>query len=586
MRIGHGFDVHKFGGAGPLVLAGVAIPYEFGFVAHSDGDVAIHALCDAILGALCLADIGNHFPDTDGQYKNISSGILLRHVVGLMQEKGYCLGNADITICAQAPKVAPHLMAMRRCLAQDLQADIEQVNVKATTTEKLGYVGRKEGVSVHAVVLLNKATNLSKSVDASELTFENRSVANDNLEKEVSAECESSSVPQVNESLNIRTQAEKELVTAETSEPVKEPVVSALPAFTYLYGQPISSGLLRSKKADFKVFEQIPFLPCGEGEHLFIHLRKTGANTAFVAKQLAQYFSVKESLVSYAGLKDRFAVTEQWFGVHVPGKQVYDLSDLDIEGVEVLSYKRHNKKLRIGGLDGNRFEITLRDVTEIDELVRRWHVVSNHGVPNYFGEQRFGINGGNIAKALSLFSGRKVNDKKKRGMYLSAARSLIFNQVISQRIEQEKFESLLNGDVVMLAGTQSVFLADSIEQSLIDRHLNHDVDITAPMWGAGELMTPKQALTFEQNVAEQLPEFSQGLPRFGLKQERRRIRLLMKEPKIDIENDIVTLSFFLPAGAYATTIMRELINYTDMTERVDVSSKLTTDSESRQKGQS
>ena len=481
MRIGHGFDVHKFGGAGPLVLAGVAIPYEFGFVAHSDGDVAIHALCDAILGALCLADIGNHFPDTDGQYKNISSGILLRHVVGLMQEKGYCLGNADITICAQAPKVAPHLMAMRRCLAQDLQADIEQVNVKATTTEKLGYVGRKEGVSVHAVVLLNKATNLSKSVDASELTFENRSVANDNLEKEVSAECESSSVPQVNESLNIRTQAEKELVTAETSEPVKEPVVSALPAFTYLYGQPISSGLLRSKKADFKVFEQIPFLPCGEGEHLFIHLRKTGANTAFVAKQLAQYFSVKESLVSYAGLKDRFAVTEQWFGVHVPGKQVYDLSDLDIEGVEVLSYKRHNKKLRIGGLDGNRFEITLRDVTEIDELVRRWHVVSNHGVPNYFGEQRFGINGGNIAKALSLFSGRKVNDKKKRGMYLSAARSLIFNQVISQRIEQEKFESLLNGDVVMLAGTQSVFLADSIEQSLIDRHLNHDVDITAPM---------------------------------------------------------------------------------------------------------
>tara|TARA_R110000803_G_scaffold101673_6_gene169672 strand:+ start:20364 stop:22124 length:1761 start_codon:yes stop_codon:yes gene_type:complete len=586
MRIGHGFDVHKFGGAGPLVLAGVAIPYEFGFVAHSDGDVAIHALCDAILGALCLADIGNHFPDTDGQYKNISSGILLRHVVGLMQEKGYCLGNADITICAQAPKVAPHLMAMRRCLAQDLQADIEQVNVKATTTEKLGYVGRKEGVSVHAVVLLNKATNLSKSVDASELTFENRSVANDNLEKEVSAECESSSVPQVNESLNIRTQAEKELVTAETSEPVKEPVVSALPAFTYLYGQPISSGLLRSKKADFKVFEQIPFLPCGEGEHLFIHLRKTGANTAFVAKQLAQYFSVKESLVSYAGLKDRFAVTEQWFGVHVPGKQVYDLSDLDIEGVEVLSYKRHNKKLRIGGLDGNRFEITLRDVTEIDELVRRWHVVSNHGVPNYFGEQRFGINGGNIAKALSLFSGRKVNDKKKRGMYLSAARSLIFNQVISQRIEQEKFESLLNGDVVMLAGTQSVFLADSIEQSLIDRHLNHDVDITAPMWGAGELMTTKQALTFEQNVAEQLPEFSQGLPRFGLKQERRRIRLLMKEPKIDIENDIVTLSFFLPAGAYATTIMRELINYTDMTERVDVSSKLTTDSESRQKGQS
>ncbi|MBL4908781.1 MAG: 2-C-methyl-D-erythritol 2,4-cyclodiphosphate synthase [Alteromonadaceae bacterium] len=157
MRIGHGFDVHAFGGSKPLVLAGVTIENPQGFIAHSDGDVAIHALCDAILGALCLADIGNHFPDTDKKYENIDSRILLRHVVGLMIKKGFELGNADITIVAQAPKIAPHLWAMRTCLADDLQADIEQVNVKATTTEKLGYVGRKEGVAVHAVVLLTKA---------------------------------------------------------------------------------------------------------------------------------------------------------------------------------------------------------------------------------------------------------------------------------------------------------------------------------------------------------------------------------------------------------------------------------------------
>jgi 2-C-methyl-D-erythritol 2,4-cyclodiphosphate synthase len=154
MRIGHGFDVHKFGGQGPLVLGGVEIPFEHGFIAHSDGDVAIHALCDAILGALCLADIGNHFPDSDGQYKNISSRILLRHVVSLMVNKGFQLGNADITIVAQAPKMAPHLLGMRTCLSDDLQTNIDQVNVKATTTEKLGYTGRKEGISVHAVVLL------------------------------------------------------------------------------------------------------------------------------------------------------------------------------------------------------------------------------------------------------------------------------------------------------------------------------------------------------------------------------------------------------------------------------------------------
>ncbi|TLU65049.1 2-C-methyl-D-erythritol 2,4-cyclodiphosphate synthase [Thalassotalea litorea] len=154
MRIGHGFDVHKFGGQGPVTLAGVKIDYEQGFIAHSDGDVAIHALCDAILGALCLGDIGNHFPDDQDQYENIDSRILLRHVVNLMQQKSYKIGNVDLTIVAQAPRIAPHLLAMRETLAQDLNANIDQVNVKATTTEKLGYVGRKEGVSVHAVALL------------------------------------------------------------------------------------------------------------------------------------------------------------------------------------------------------------------------------------------------------------------------------------------------------------------------------------------------------------------------------------------------------------------------------------------------
>lgn len=159
MRIGHGFDVHKFGGKGPVILAGVPIDHPQGFIAHSDGDVAIHALCDAILGALCLADIGNHFPDTDGTFENIDSRILLRHVINLMQDKFYEIGNVDITIVAQAPKISPHLDAMRNLLAQDLQTDINNVNVKATTTEKLGFEGRKEGVSVHAVVLLKSVGN-------------------------------------------------------------------------------------------------------------------------------------------------------------------------------------------------------------------------------------------------------------------------------------------------------------------------------------------------------------------------------------------------------------------------------------------
>lgn len=154
MRIGHGYDVHAFTDGDHIVLGGVRIPHSHAFAAHSDGDVLIHALCDALLGALALGDIGKHFPDTSDEFENIDSRLLLRHVMGLMQEHGYRLGNADMTIIAQAPKLAPHIEAMRDTLASDLQADRSQVNVKATTTEKLGFAGRQEGVAAHAVVLL------------------------------------------------------------------------------------------------------------------------------------------------------------------------------------------------------------------------------------------------------------------------------------------------------------------------------------------------------------------------------------------------------------------------------------------------
>lgn len=156
MRIGHGFDVHKFGGDGPITIGGVRIDYEQGLVAHSDGDVLLHALCDAMLGAAALGDIGKHFPDTDDAYEGADSRVLLRHVVNVVKEKGYKLSNADMTIVAQAPKMAPHIEAMREIIAQDCNVALDDINVKATTTEKLGYTGRKEGIASHAVVLLEK----------------------------------------------------------------------------------------------------------------------------------------------------------------------------------------------------------------------------------------------------------------------------------------------------------------------------------------------------------------------------------------------------------------------------------------------
>lgn len=156
MRIGHGFDVHKFGGDGPIVLGGVTIDYDQGLLAHSDGDVVLHALCDALLGAAAMGDIGRHFPDTDSAYENADSRNLLRHVVNLLIQRGYSLVNADITIVAQAPKMAPHIDAMRNHIAQDLKTSMNCINVKATTTEKLGYTGRKEGIACHAVVLIEQ----------------------------------------------------------------------------------------------------------------------------------------------------------------------------------------------------------------------------------------------------------------------------------------------------------------------------------------------------------------------------------------------------------------------------------------------
>ncbi len=154
MRIGHGYDTHRLVEDRPLILGGVRIPYEKGLEGHSDADAVIHALCDAILGALCLGDIGNHFPDTDPEFKNVDSRILLKQVVDLMKQKKYQLSNADITILAQAPKMAGHIPAMREILASDLNCSIEDINVKATTSEGMGFVGRGEGISVHSVILL------------------------------------------------------------------------------------------------------------------------------------------------------------------------------------------------------------------------------------------------------------------------------------------------------------------------------------------------------------------------------------------------------------------------------------------------
>lgn len=155
-RIGHGFDVHRFGKGDFITLGGVKIPYDHGFIAHSDGDVLIHSLCDALLGSIAAGDIGLHFPDTNDRYKNIDSCILLEQTSELLKQDGYSIVNADISIIAQTPRMSPHIQAMRQRLTEVLDISLSQINIKATTTEKLGFTGREEGIAVHAVVLVYK----------------------------------------------------------------------------------------------------------------------------------------------------------------------------------------------------------------------------------------------------------------------------------------------------------------------------------------------------------------------------------------------------------------------------------------------
>lgn len=154
MRIGHGYDVHKFADDRGLFIGGVKIPYEKGLLGHSDADVLLHAVCDALLGAAALGDIGKHFPDTSEEFKGINSRVLLQKTVSLLEEEGYKIGNIDATVIAQKPKMAPYILQMRENIANDCKIDIEAVNVKATTEEGLGFTGALEGISAHAVCIL------------------------------------------------------------------------------------------------------------------------------------------------------------------------------------------------------------------------------------------------------------------------------------------------------------------------------------------------------------------------------------------------------------------------------------------------
>lgn len=324
--------------------------------------------------------------------------------------------------------------------------------------------------------------------------------------------------------------------------------------YPHAFGAPSLTGVLRSRAEDFVVEERLGFEPAGEGPHVLLWVEKRGANTDWVAKQFARRAGCRPMDVGYSGMKDRHALARQWFSVPAPKHDV-DWRALDIEGVRVLDVHAHHRKLRRGAHDANRFVLTVRNVSGDDDLDARIEQVRANGVPNYFGPQRFGRAGDNVARAV---------DGVRGGIHLSAARSFLFNAVLAERVRAGNWNRLLPGEAVQLDGSGSFFLAETLDETLHQRLDAFDIHPSGPMLGRGELPSAGDAAALEKRTFAGFPELPALLEHAGLRQERRALRLAVRELAVERpEADVVVLAFELAAGAFATSAIRELITTID-----------------------
>ncbi|NND58655.1 MAG: tRNA pseudouridine(13) synthase TruD [Gammaproteobacteria bacterium] len=324
------------------------------------------------------------------------------------------------------------------------------------------------------------------------------------------------------------------------------------------------TGVLRAFPADFRVDEQLGFELSGDGEHLYLHIEKTGANSEWVAVALGRAAGIRRRDVGYAGRKDRQAVTRQWFSLWLPHGLATDPADWNIEGVRLLAQRWHSRKLRTGALSGNRFEIVLRELAGHDEsFAERCASLGSQGVPNYFGQQRFGRDGRNLELARAMFAGQRRVRRNQRSMALSAARALIFNEVLAVRVEAGTWTTPQPGDCLNLAGSQSWFLYDGTDTSVLQRHAEGDLHVTGPLWGRGNQPTGLAVAAAEQEVASRFADLCSGLEKAGLKQERRALRVIPANCQFQLQDDILTIAFDLPPGCFATTVIANLVRYRD-----------------------
>jgi tRNA pseudouridine13 synthase len=329
------------------------------------------------------------------------------------------------------------------------------------------------------------------------------------------------------------------------------------------HGGAVLNGCLRARPEDFVVEELLGYTASGDGEHDLLTIRKRDRNTHEVARALAKLAGVPQVAVGYAGLKDRRAVTTQHFSVQLPGRASPDWFELEDESLAVLAVQRHHRKIRRGGLRGNRFSITVTDALGDHDLVGlRLQQILDRGVPNYFGSQRFGRGGRNLQQVDALFAGRGRRPKRElRGLLLSAARAQLFNQVLAARVAAANWDRALAGEVLSLAGSQRQFLHDPGDASIDERLARLDIHPTGPLCGrASRALQPQaEARGLEDAMLCAWGDWIAGLERFGLDADRRALRLVAEDLAWGWQGDRLTLGFVLPAGGFATAVLRELI---------------------------
>ena len=315
----------------------------------------------------------------------------------------------------------------------------------------------------------------------------------------------------------------------------------------FAWGGPAGAGVIRSVPEDFEVVEELGFEPSGTGEHLLVTLVKRELNTAEVARQLARVAGLRPRDVSFAGLKDRMAVTTQTFSLHLPGRPDPDLGELEDGKIRVLAAARHHRKLRRGALRGNRFRLRVRHFRgDGQPLGQRLEAIAAGGVPNYFGAQRFGREGNNLQRAEALFKGelRRVK-REQRGIWLSAARSWLFNAVLAERVRAGNWNRRVPGDVLQPEGSRAQFR--EAEEAAPDPRLEAgEVHPTGPLWGrAGRSLEPEgEAAALEACVLEPLDFWKQGLERAGLEMDRRPLRLCVHDLEWSLQGDELVLLGF------------------------------------------